>query len=179
MFRNVLVSVDDSQHAQQALTEAIDLASRTGARLTILTAVPPPPAWAFSTPGAGAAGELVGEFEREFEKINSDAAARVPDTIAVTRIVTREPIQKALLARIVAGHHDLVMMGSRGRGGMRSALLGSVSHFVLHHSPVPVLIVHADTSAGGDAVGAGAAVSTEGSLHAIDGPPGGAALRAH
>ena len=49
-----------------------------------------------------------------------------------------------MLRQIKAGNHDLVAMGSRGRGALRSVLLGSVSHYVLHHSPVPVLIVHAD-----------------------------------
>ena len=42
----------------------------------------------------------------------------------------------------MTGNNDLIVMGSRGRGAVRSAVLGSVSHFVLNHASVPALIVH-------------------------------------
>ena len=47
-----------------------------------------------------------------------------------------------VLKRTTAGDHDLIILGSRGRGAVRSAVLGSVSHFVLNHGTVPMLIVH-------------------------------------
>jgi nucleotide-binding universal stress UspA family protein len=56
-------------------------------------------------------------------------------------LVDAEPAQ-ALLDRAAASNHDLIVVGSRGRGDAGSFLLGSVSHAVLSHSRVPVLIVH-------------------------------------
>lgn len=144
MFRNILVAVDGSQHAERALNEAIELANAAKGRLTILTAVPRAPAWA-STPAVVAACQPLGdELEREAGKILRDAEKRVPRDLPVTTILTPKPIRRALLTQISAGRHDLVVMGSRGRGAFSASLLGSVSHHVLHHSPVPVLIIHTE-----------------------------------
>jgi nucleotide-binding universal stress UspA family protein len=137
MFHNILVAVDGSQHADQALSHAIDLAESEHARLTLMTAVVAPPTVTYF----GASGEVVGalshDAEAEAKAILRRARDRVPEDVSVTTILSRRPIDMAQIR-----HHDLVVMGSRGRGAVRSALLGSASHYVLHHSPVPVLIVH-------------------------------------
>jgi nucleotide-binding universal stress UspA family protein len=144
MFHSILVAVDGSSHADQALTHAIDLARCEHARLTLMTAVVTPPATAY----LGAAGEAVStlaqDAEAEAQAVLLRARDRVPDDVSVTTILTGQPIATALIRQIEDGGHDLVVMGSRGRGTIRAALLGSVSHDVLHHSPVPVLIVHAE-----------------------------------
>ncbi len=143
MFRNILVAVDGSRHAEQALGEAIDLVTSSHGRLTILTAVPRPPAWV-STPATAAACEpLAAELERESTDVLRNAVSRVPDSVSVTTILTHEPIRAALLHRIAECPHDLLVMGTRGRGALTASLLGSVSHYALNHSPIPVLVVHA------------------------------------
>jgi nucleotide-binding universal stress UspA family protein len=145
VFHNILVAVDGSPHADQALTHAIDLAESEHTRLTLLTAAPAIPAAAYLTAGQ-LTPELIAEAHAEAEAIIRRACDRVPADLPVTTVLTDQPIRVALIRRIEEGHHDLVVMGSRGRGAVRSTLLGSVSHYVLHHSPVPVLIVHADRS---------------------------------
>ena len=143
MFLNILVAVDGSPDADEALTQAIDLAEREDARLTLMTGAVLPPVSFFG--GAGdAIATAIQTAQAEAQAILKRARERVPDDVSVTTTLTDEPIRSALIEQINKGHHDLVMMGSRGRGAVRSALLGSVSHYVLDHSPAPVLIVHAD-----------------------------------
>jgi nucleotide-binding universal stress UspA family protein len=145
MFRNILVAIDGSPHADEALMDAIDLADSEHARLTLFTAIVPPPAIACLVPGVPVA-ELAEDAEAQAEAVLLRASASVPAGLCVTTVLTAQPVLRALLQQIEAGRHDLVVMGSRGRGALRSALLGSVSHYVLHHSPVPVLIVHTQGS---------------------------------
>jgi nucleotide-binding universal stress UspA family protein len=143
MFHDILVPVDGSPDAEQALTHAIDLAESEHTRLTLMTAVAELPATALMMAGE-ATGELIQGTQAEAAEILQRARDRVPQDLPVSTVLTDQPIRLALVRQIEEGHHDLVVMGSRGRGTVRAALLGSVSHYVLHHSPVPVLIVHAE-----------------------------------
>ena len=146
MFRNILVAVDGSPDATEALRDAIDLAQSEHTRLTLVTAVPQIPATGLLVPGA-VTDDAIADTRAWAQAILRRALDQVPDDLPVRTVLTDQPIRPALIRQIKDGHHDLVVMGSRGRGAVRSALLGSVSHYVLHHSPVPVLIVHAQQSA--------------------------------
>ena len=144
MFRNILVSVDGSEHSERALDEAIDIARADQARLTILTAVCQPAVWAASAMAAGAYAVSAADLEKEAVDTMRRSVKRVPDDVPVTTIISRKPIRNALMHRLQTGDYDLLVMGSRGRGGLSASVLGSVSHYALNHSPIPVLIVHAD-----------------------------------
>jgi nucleotide-binding universal stress UspA family protein len=148
MFRNILVAVDGSPDADQALTQAIDLADSEHSRLTLFSAVVMPPAAAYIGGGGEVAAMLALDAKTETETILRTAAQRVPDGVSLRTVLSSEPVRHALVHQIKEGGHDLVVMGSRGRGAVRSVLLGSVSHYVLHHSPVPVLIAHSDPERG-------------------------------
>ena len=151
MFHNILVSVDGSPHAERALQEAIEIATDARARLTILTAVPKPSRWICSSAfTAGAYQAMANDFEQEAIEILRAAVERIPDSIPVTKILTHTPIREALMHRIETGCHDLLVMGSRGRGALSSSVLGSVSGYALKHSPIPVLVIHADQEPSAD-----------------------------
>jgi nucleotide-binding universal stress UspA family protein len=149
MFFRLLVAFDSSPHAERALAEAIDLARTTNAKLTVMTVVPETsnPGAAMGVVGAMGPGYVGPVADRQLEahclKALNDAVEGVPRDLPVSKVVGRGDAAVAIVAEVERGGHDLVVMGSRGHGDLRSLLLGSVSHHVLHASPVPVLVVHA------------------------------------
>jgi len=134
VFHNILVAVDGSPDADLALTEAIDLAESERTRLTLFTAVSQPPATVYIAAGEEV-GKLLEDAHAEAEEILRRARERVPDDLYVTTVLSERPIRAGLISQLNDGVHDLVVVGSRGRGAIRAALLGSTSHYVLHHSP--------------------------------------------
>lgn len=150
MFRNILVCLDGSPQADGALSQAIDLAECQNSRLTLLTAVCRPPQWANTPMTVAGVEPLCSELQHEAEVTLRTALERVPDSIPVTTILTKDPIREALIGQIHTGHYDLVVLGTRGRGALSAAVLGSVSHYALNHCDVPVLIVRAEAEGEGE-----------------------------
>ena len=142
MFLNILVAVDGSEHAAEALRTAAQLAQEEHARLTVITAVPPAPALAqMSAVGVALTevADLLGEAGKRMRTQFDD----LPDDISVESMaVPGQPVE-VILERLGEGHHDLLVMGTRGLGRMGSALLGSVSQAVRHEARAPVLVVRA------------------------------------
>lgn len=144
MFKNILVAYDTPEHSGRALSEAADLALATGAELTVLTVVPEFSRWVASTmivPRALRA--LQKEVEDAWRAEEMKAVNALPDGIAVTAKLRTGRPDEEIVAQVGAGRHDLIVVGSRGRGEVSSMLLGSVSEHVAHASSVPVLIVDA------------------------------------
>ncbi|MEU4767664.1 universal stress protein [Actinosynnema sp. NPDC023794] len=70
---------------------------------------------------------------------------KYPDVV-MRPVVVRDRPAHALIEQAIGTAAQLVVVGSRGRGGAAGLVLGSASHAVLHHSPCPVAVVRPDPS---------------------------------
>src|SRR5258708_35722316 len=100
MFGNILVAIDGSQDADQALSQAIDLAESEHACLTLFSAVVSPPAAAYLGAGGAVAATIARDAEAETEMILRDGARRVADGDSGSTVVTRYPVRPSLIQQI-------------------------------------------------------------------------------
>jgi nucleotide-binding universal stress UspA family protein len=143
MFTSILVGVDRSEHARVALAQAVDIARTQKASLTVLVAYSTLMPWGPVSPlPQSAVDEFVASVRNDAQAIAEEAKSAIPPEVSAEVLVVDSAPPEAILDRAAASNHDLIVVGSRGRGDAGSFFLGSVSHAVLNHSRVPVLIVH-------------------------------------
>lgn len=134
----VVVGYDGSEHSTAAMEYAVEQARSRDAQLYVLTAWQMP---VFS-PYAAAYSDLLQEaYEEEVRMARAWVVPwreRHPDVRIVDEQVSEHPVSALVKASASA---DLVVVGSHGRGGFAAAVLGSVSHGVLHHVTCPVAVV--------------------------------------
>ena len=143
----ILLATDGSKEARLALTTAADLATSTNSELHVVYAVPTAAQRPFPNPITSRPAEVL---EHELEEAMQQAqefldkqVERIKEegvSLAEAHLVRGRPDREIvhLSEEIRAG---LIVMGSRGLGGVRRALMGSVSDSVVRHAHCPVLIV--------------------------------------
>ncbi|MEV4729962.1 universal stress protein [Saccharopolyspora sp. NPDC049426] len=139
-IERVVVGIDGSACSARAAGFAYDLAFRHDAELTALLAIaeqapdplPPNRGWTLDSDAIDAQRRVLAESV-------AGCAERYPDVVAHQELITTEGPTDALLTAAVDA--DLLVVGTRGRGALRSTLLGSVSHAVVHYAACPVAVI--------------------------------------
>jgi nucleotide-binding universal stress UspA family protein len=146
----VVVGIDGSQMARDALAFAFDIASRRGWDLIALHAWDVPSSDVLAAPNGPAPVTLAQMGDTE-TRTTAEALAgyreTYPDVDVEERVVKGTTVKAILKAAEGAA---LIVVGSRGRGEVAGAILGSVSQGILHKAKVPVAVVH-HVSGEGDA----------------------------
>jgi nucleotide-binding universal stress UspA family protein len=142
IFRRILVAIDGSETADRALEVAAELAEAVNATLTLIAVSPDVPGYAYRA-GVDVAA-LEHEAESETDRILRDAVAKLPDGLPVTTVLKHGNPGARIVEQIEAGDHDLLAMGSRGRGRLTTNLFGSVGAYVHYHARVAMLVIHPD-----------------------------------
>lgn len=139
MFERILLAVDGSEHALHAAKFAGDLARAVKAKeLRIVAAYEPVPAYLGEPNLSNAMNARLHDVEAAIQEAQA-AVGELPAEIQTESL--EGPIAEAIIN--TAGTHqiDLIVMGSRGRGRLAGAILGSNSQRVVSEAPCPVLIV--------------------------------------
>lgn len=152
MIRKVLVALDGSEPSQRALDFAVDLAEKWGAELNMLAVVPRVMLPIFPDEGFGATpiaaakdfGQYQDRMKNIYQNVLIEAEAKVrreyPDMKVNTRLEEGRPSATIVDTAENEGM-DLIVIGSRGIGGITGWILGSTSRRVVDSCTKPILIV--------------------------------------
>ena len=140
--RTIVVGVDGSEPSCAALRWAIAEATRRSTRLEVVNAYQETQVVLPFGPGTPSEHE---RLEQTSTSLLDHMIAEAIGRAAPPHIETiSSPLGAAAALRDAAATAALLVVGSRGRGGLRGLGLGSVSLHCVHHAPCPVVVVHCD-----------------------------------
>jgi len=154
----MLLATDASKEAELAARTAVELADKTGSELHVVHVLDVT-SWYLAYPGASGFDEPELQdpvLEEDLRRITEQRAGELLNAEAEKiRSVGVTPAQRYLREGVVPQEIvslaeelevGLIVLGSRGRGGIRRALMGSVSDSVVRHAHCPVLVVRPQKS---------------------------------
>lgn len=144
----ILLATEGSKDAELALSTAVDIANSTNSELHVVTASAGNPDPAYGVHEASLRWESYEEareaIRQEAQRVLDEQVRKVRDAggnVAEAHLRLGERKDQAIVHLADEIGAGLIIMGSRGLGGIRRALMGSVSDSVVRHAHCPVLIV--------------------------------------
>ncbi|WP_068774707.1 universal stress protein [Paenibacillus sp. FJAT-26967] len=141
-FMNILCAYDGSKISKQALENAAALAkSNPGAVLDVVH-VASMPSLVVGEALIATPAVMSGEYYEAAEEIAEEARQRLLSLSqpADVHILNGNP-GRMIIEHAERTNRDLIIIGSRGLNGVREWVLGSVSHYVVQHAKIPVLVI--------------------------------------
>ncbi len=136
MYAHILIPTDGTELAGKAVQHGVALAKRIGAKVTVLTVLPPHMITTDS--------ELIeirgARWEEDAEKILGAVAIQTAGVACEKIKVEHEHPYQAIIDTAGSKGCDLIVMASHGRHGISAIILGSETVKVLTHCKIPVLV---------------------------------------
>jgi nucleotide-binding universal stress UspA family protein len=139
----ILLATDGSVDAELARATAVDLATSTDSELHIVTVAPGYPSYDVNVPQVieQLRAQAKRVLEEQVEKIGQDGGKVAQKHLKIAEPLGERHRAQQILQVAEEIEAGLIVMGSRGRGGVRRALMGSVSDSVVRHAHCPVMVV--------------------------------------
>ena len=142
-FRNILVPIDFDDVSNQALDEAVSLAHKLGANVTVIHVYGLP---IYNYPdGSYIPSVEVADSIKKGAREQLDAfIAKKPviSGVALSSLLREGRTAQEICKAATDIGADLIVMGTHGRGLFGRTILGSVAEAVLRQAPVPVMTIH-------------------------------------
>lgn len=135
-IQHILVPIDGSEHSINAIEQAISLAENQSIKLSFL--------YVTNIQKISVDSYLLDEILKSHhhmgENILKNAKEKVPSGIDAKTYLEEGTPSTTIVNFAKRNNVDLIIMGTRGLGSVQSALLGSVSHDVIHHATCSVML---------------------------------------
>ncbi|ELZ22023.1 universal stress protein [Natrinema limicola] len=149
MFETILIPTDGSDHAEAAAETGIELATVHDATVHVACVADTGPLGDLRLPGDATSAEdaMRGRAQEHVDAIVDRAEAA---GLEVTGTVLEGPPEDELLEYAREIDADVIVMGTRGRGGVHRLAMGSVTDHVVRFGEIPVLVANSGSGAHSD-----------------------------
>ena len=147
-FSKIVVGIDGSEESMKAAEYAISIAKLYNAELNAITVLTSDIGYIYSSPGVESPPLTVKEIvllagdeaKKWFDEIK-EKANKKGIQLKTEFIVAKKSLLNTILEYVEEHNINLVVVGTRGRSGIKKMLLGSIASGLVTYSPCPVLVI--------------------------------------